>query len=569
MMLALILLCGAAGQLSLPPLWTRGEAASASDSVHVIVAVKYAAAGVAQLERELLSRSDPRSSAYGKGWMSRSDIDAFLRPEERSLDAVREWLGDVGVGVAWTASGAFAHADVTAKQYEDLTGMALTRFHHASGASALRVDRASCALPASVAAHIDVVSPCAGRFPPQPRGASPPPGPEPNPAPSPPTPVTPDVLRARYNLSGEVGAGNASANTQAIANFLGQYIEQSDLDKFFAAYAPSATVTHPSAIVGENHGYDPGVEAALDSEYIMGVGRDTNTIWYFTEGRQPGNPSDEPWLAWLSVVSNETVLPLVFSASYTDYESHVDFDYSERCNVELRKVGVRGTSLLMASGDHGSGAGYGCTGPNACPEFPAESPWITSVGGTALRATSGGGGDDDSAATEIAWGMHTALGSGGGFSNRFARPPYQDAAVRQYIANATAEGRLPENASTFFNASGRAYPDLATLATPYQTYCQGFVQIGTGTSASTPTMAAIVAFLNAHRLAANKTSLGFLNPVIHGVWGPGGALNDITEGITPGYRGHVGFAAVTGYDTTTGWGTPDFGKMLDLVMALP
>ena len=48
----------------------------------------------------------------------------------------------------------------------------------------------------------------------------------------------------------------------------------------------------------------------------------------------------------------------MFSASYTDYELHVNAAYSARVNVELMKVGLRGTSLFMASGDYGIGTQY-------------------------------------------------------------------------------------------------------------------------------------------------------------------------------------------------------------------
>ena len=207
-------------------------------------------------------------------------------------------------------------------------------------------------------------------------------------------------------MTGEVGLGNQSTVTQATTNFLGQYVQQSDLDKFFTLYAPEAKITHPAAIVGSNVNSDPGVEAMLDSEYvmrehthtniptpksprapcsisprqllgyillfsrkpcrhlyrisfgttmahvltcvmlcafgvlysyrtcpivffsrrfIMGVGRDISTLWYFTAGKQPGDPGDEPWLAWLTALANETRLPMVFSGSYTDYELHVTY----------------------------------------------------------------------------------------------------------------------------------------------------------------------------------------------------------------------------------------------------
>lgn len=46
--------------------------------------------------------------------------------------------------------------------------------------------------------------------------------------------------------------------------------------------------------------------------------------------------------------------------------------------------------------------------------------------------------------------------SGGGFSNYFPRPSFQDAAVQSYVDQYT--GAL---SATAFNRSGRAYPDVS------------------------------------------------------------------------------------------------------------
>ena len=290
---------------------------------------------------------------------------------------------------------------------------------------------------------------------------------------------------------------------------------------------------------------------------------------WFTEGGQPHNPTDEPWLQWLVDVANTTgPIPLVFSASYTDFESHVDPAYAQRVNIELCKIGLRGTSLLMASGDYGIGTLYLPSSGGYHPEFPASSPWVTSVGGTMF------GDKKTNVAVEQVW-NDDSYGSGGGFSNAFARPAYQDAAVAAWYARAHAAGTLPQNAS-WWNRTGRAYPDVAVLATPYQTVCSGFVQTGTGTSASTPTMSGIVSLLNEHRLAAGKSSLGFLNPLLYKVLGPAGALTDVTEGCNPGFQvpGQgasrlPGFSADVGFDPASGWGVPNFPKLLEEVMKLP
>ena len=107
------------------------------------------------------------------------------------------------------------------------------------------------------------------------------------------------------------------------------------------------------------------------------------------------------------------------------------------------------------------------------------------------------------------------------------------------------------------STSGRAYPDLAAQGTSFQVIVGGrTVSVG-GTSASSPAVAGVVALLNDVRLAAGKSSLGFLNPLIYQ---NGAAFNDITSGSNPGC-GTNGFTAGSGWDPVTGLGTPDFAKL--------
>lgn len=50
----------------------------------------------------------------------------------------------------------------------------------------------------------------------------------------------------------------------------------------------------------------------------------------------------------------------------------------------------------------------------------------------------------------------TAFPSGGGFSNNFAMPAYQQGAVQNYIQN-----HAPDYPPDTFNTTGRAYPDVS------------------------------------------------------------------------------------------------------------
>ena len=114
---------------------------------------------------------------------------------------------------------------------------------------------------------------------------------------------------------------------------------------------------------------------------------------------------------------------------------------------------------------------------------------------------------------------------GGGFSNTFAIPDYQAAAVAAYKANPAAN--LPDQSKLVWNNTGRGYPDIAALGgtkTPYCIATGGRFTGVAGTSAACPVAAGVLAKLNGVRLAAGKKPLGFLNPFICKFCCGGGAL---------------------------------------------
>jgi tripeptidyl-peptidase-1 len=73
----------------------------------------------------------------------------------------------------------------------------------------------------------------------------------------------------------------------------------------------------------------------------------------------------------------------------------------------------------------------------------------------------------------------------------------------------------------------------------------------------------VVSLLNDARIAAGLPSLGFLNPWLYAEGFKG--LNDIVNGTNPGC-GTDGFKAGKGWDPVTGFGTPNFGRLKDLVL---
>lgn len=98
--------------------------------------------------------------------------------------------------------------------------------------------------------------------------------------------------------------------------------------------------------------------------------------------------------------------------------------------------------MIYASGDGGVRGGHDsptqCSNNTFIAVFPASCPFVTSVGSTVNIEPE----------TVINF-------SGGGFSNYFARPSYQDTAVSQFLST------LPSDFAGIFNSSGRGYPDVS------------------------------------------------------------------------------------------------------------
>ena len=151
---------------------------------------------------------------------------------------------------------------------------------------------------------------------------------------------------------------------------------------------------------------------------------------------------------------------------------------------------------------------------------------VTSVGGT------------QGYTPEEAW-----SGSSGGFSNYYRRPLYQTAAVVPYLA---LHGH--KNAGRY-NASGRGFPDIAAKADDFLIREPDVVAIS-GTSASSPTVASIVALLNDKLLNKGRPPLGFLNPWLYTVGQF--AFTDITKGNSSiqcdENEAPRGFSAEVGWD---------------------
>lgn len=356
--------------------------------------------------------------------------------------------------------------------------------------------------------------------------------------------VTPSLLRQQYNIPSNASGTDSASNQQVVPQFLEQYFSYSDLSLFLTRndIRPRLNV---SRVIGLNVPSNPGGEASLDIQLIMGMAPGVRTeLWSFSGRRDPTLPpsnfNQEPFLDWLVLLAATPHPPLVHSVSYADDEKDCTPAYMRRVNVEFQKAAARGISILFASGDDGIGSidarsGKPCTQAN--PTFPSSSPFITSIGGTQLAPRT----PEESWSTrrqEITCSSRTGcvVTTGGGFSGEFARPAYQSAAVDAFLAASAAHSPSLTPPKTWFNSSGRGFPDIAALATNFEIIMRGRPSRIGGTSASTPVIGAMFSLWNEKLIAAGKPQIGFANPWLYTIAkeDAGHAFNDVTSGQAAG-----------------------------------
>ncbi|KAH9021364.1 peptidase S8/S53 domain-containing protein [Lactarius hengduanensis] len=353
------------------------------------------------------------------------------------------------------------------------------------------------------------------------------------------TTVTPPFLRWLYGTFSYVPSA-MGRNVVGVTGYAEQYPSPTDLTSYMRKYRPDgidATYVVLSVNGGGYNPNDPGKEANVDLQLSEGMTFPTPHIFYSTKK----SPTSEIFLVWLHDVLSKQDVPQTITTSYGTSENSFPADYAlQVCNL-FAQLGTRGASVLFASGDSGVGKGD-CTA-RFIPVFPATCPYVTAVGGTT------------SFMPEVAASL-----SGGGFSEYFRRPEYQQQAVSTYLNN------LGPQYSGLYNPLGRAVPDIAAQAKTISFFHKGREEILEGTSCSTPIVAGIISLLNDHRLSQGKPPLGFLNPWLYG--GGLNGFNDIVSGSNPGCNTD-GFSAVVGWDPVTGLGTPDFLRLMYILQVDP
>src|SRR6266545_3285355 len=193
------------------------------------------------------------------------------------------------------------------------------------------------------------------------------------------------------------------------------------------------------------------------------------------------------------------------SNSYGAPESSSDTSY------DSQYYNHTGVAITASAGDDGYGSAY-----------PADSRYVTAVGGTSLRRSSSARG----------WSEKAWHGTGSGCSAYDAKPSWQ---------GRTGCGR-------------RAGNDVAAIADPntgvavYDTFRSNGWQVYGGTSAAAPIIAAAYALAGKPRPGTYPASYAYTHRA---------ALHDVTSGRNGSCGGSRLCRARAGYDGPTGLGTPN------------
>lgn len=335
--------------------------------------------------------------------------------------------------------------------------------------------------------------------------------------------LTPAQFRKAYGV--DKLSNDGSGITVAIVDAYGNPNAQADLNKYDQTYgltAGTVTTVYPQ---GKPGSVDQGwaLETNLDVQMVHAIAPKATII--LEAAKSP------TFVNLLGAVKNAytkhgaTVVSMSFGGGEFSGETSAAGD-------GIFAIGNnKGVSFTASSGDSGTGA-----------QYPAASPYVTSVGGTTLNVQS-----DGTYVSETAWN-----GSGGGLSAYENAPAYQVG---------------------FNKKSQRGIPDVSMVADPntgvsiYDSFGyngqKGFFIVG-GTSVAAPMFAGVLALANQSRTSTFKNADIEIYAVAKAHY-----ATDFHD-ITSGSNGSCGAVCNThaGYDYVTGLGSPVADKLVpDLTAA--
>lgn len=553
------------------PAWATASsfksASSTSDSVGFRVYLGWSdPAGAAAFAAAV---SDPHSSSYGQ-YLTTAQFHQRFSPSQANVGAVTSWLRGQGFAIDYTPSNnLYVAAEGTVAQASAAFGV--TFGDYAVQGMTLRSPESAISIPASLAGTVEAVAgldESAALVHTNQVPTAPPPAAFVNATPCStywdqyetttptldgitlpdiygtatpwaPCGYTPQQVRGAYGVpSGLTGKGVTVAIVDAYASpTIVSDVNRWSTARGIALLGPSqfSQVVAPGTLIRpQNPRQDPqgwSGEQTLDIEAVHGMAPDANIVYVGA----PNNYQD------LDAALNHVVdrhLANMVTNSYGFGGEALPAGFIKPFNDIFIQAAAEGIGVYFSSGDYADETGGNpANAPFATPDWPASSPWVTSVGGTSIGIDA-----TNNNVLETGWESGTSsyksasnswvpappgaflYGSGGGTSRLFAQPSYQAGVVP--AAMATANGARAQAMRVVPDVSAIGDPNTGYLIGQTQTFPDGTTKyseyrIG-GTSLSSPIFAGLMADLQQHRGSA----IGFANPMLYALSGSA-AFNDI------------------------------------------
>ncbi|MEU9119337.1 S53 family peptidase [Streptomyces sp. NPDC048506] len=311
---------------------------------------------------------------------------------------------------------------------------------------------------------------------------------------------------------------------------LGGGFAQSELDTYFRSLDLPKMPKVTAVKVGTAHNVPGGDPDGADGEVLL----DIEVAGALAPGAEQkvyfAHNTDRGFVQAVSQAVHATPTPAALSISWGAPEIFWTEQARAVFDEALADAAALGVTVCVAAGDNGSGDGVDDGKPHT--DFPASSPHALACGGTRLDADPRTG----RIRSEQVWGGTDGGATGGGVSEAFRLPSWQDAAG------------VPHNGG----GPGRGVPDVSGVADPatgYEVLVDGRPSVIGGTSAVAPLWAALTCRL----VEALGRPLGMLHPLLYAGATPGHTSPGFRE-ITTGTNGD--FSAAPGWNACTGLGVP-------------
>jgi subtilase family serine protease len=392
-----------------------------------------------------------------------------------------------------------------------------------------------------------------------------------------------DLVDTRdYWEPASLSANNAFGNTQlyggygntgtgvTVGLFELENFDSSDIADYQSCYGTKAAVSTvkidggPSAAPSE--ATNTGLESALDIEIVAGFAPSSAIKVY--QGPDYQVASDANVLdVYQRMVTDDAVQ--VISTSWGTCQAGLHASdpgmFTSEGNV-FAAAAAQGQTVVAASGDSGSTDCYGdgsSLGSVVNVDDPADQPNVTAAGGTRMTGTAptvqsawNTPADSQSAGSATGGGVsaYTTLSGTANYQSGVQGPGYSNtcgAAAGTTCRQVPDVAALADAVVGFLTSYGHSAPNQ-----------QDWFIIG-GTSAAAPMWGAIAALADSSTACAANGSVGFMNPTLYA--NPT-AMRDVTTGNNDlpdsGYTGGL-YAAGTGYDLTTGLGSPKTPQVVE------